>query len=88
MQCGRLHIPTTGNLRVADELKNLYNYLQDRGGIVPIEDYEERCLDIHSDIVRDLIKKEDCSWESMVLEEVAEVIKKRCYFGFCELEQA
>jgi hypothetical protein len=69
-------------------LKNLYKYLEARGGIVPIEDYEERCLDIHSGVVLNLIKEEDDSWEKMVPKEVSKVIKDRCYFGFCELEEA
>jgi len=81
-------LTTTKNIRVAEELKNLYKYLQARGGIVPISDYEERCLDIHSGKVLDLIKNEDSSWEKMVPAEVGKVIKDRCYFGFCELEKA
>ncbi|MFT4548251.1 MAG: hypothetical protein ACI8XO_000892 [Verrucomicrobiales bacterium] len=81
-------LTTTKNIRVANELKNLYKYLEARGGIVPIEDYEERCLDIHSGVVLNLIKEEDDSWEKMVPKEVSKVIKDRCYFGFCELEEA
>ena len=79
---------TTENIRVAAELKDLYKYLLRRGGISPIEDYEERCLDIHSGKVLELIEEEDPAGESMVPKEVATVIKARCYFGFCELEKA
>ena len=81
-------LTTTANIRFAEELKNLYNYLRDRGGIVPIEEYEERCLDIHSGAVRELIENQDVSWEQMVPKAVAKVIKERCYFGYCELENA
>ncbi|MDB4662476.1 TonB-dependent receptor [Verrucomicrobiales bacterium] len=81
-------LTTTRNIRVASELKNLYKYLLERGGIVPIVDYDERCLDIHSGRVLELIKKEDASWETMVPKAVVKVIKDRCYFGFCELEEA
>ena len=80
-------LTTTENIRVAPELKSLYKYLLGRGGIAPIEAYEERCLDIHSGKVLEMIDKGDCSWESMVPKAVADVIKKRCYFGFCELEE-
>jgi len=83
------NLMTTENIPVGDELKGLYKYLKTRGGIVPIENYEERCLDIHSGKVLELIKKEDPAWEKMVPDAVANVIKERCYFGFClvDLEQ-
>lgn len=81
-------LTTTENIGISDELKSLYDYLVKHGGIVPIEDYDERCLDIHSEMVRDLITAEDCAWESMVPKAVVKVIKERCYFGFCELEEA
>ena len=80
-------LTTTRNIRVASELKNLYKYLLERGGIVPIVDYDERCLDIHSGRVLELIKKEDASWETMVPKAVVKVIKDRCYFGFFGLEE-
>ena len=78
----------TNNIPIPKELGNLYQYLVDRGGIAPIEDYEKRCLDIHSGKVLELIADDDCGWETMVPEKVASVIKERCYFGFCELEEA
>ena len=55
---------------------------------MPIEDYEDRCLDIHSGKVLELIKDGDPSWATMVPNAVAAVIRERCYFGYCELEEA
>ncbi|MGI9241843.1 MAG: TonB-dependent receptor, partial [Verrucomicrobiales bacterium] len=62
---------TTKNLQVPDELQDLYDYLVGRGGIVPIENYQERCLDIYSQKVLERISANDCSWETMVPKEVA-----------------
>lgn len=72
---------TIENLEVSEDLKNLYNYLIDRGCIEQLNNHDEECLEVFSRDVLAKIAAGDKSWEKMVPEEVAEVIKTRGYFG-------
>jgi hypothetical protein len=80
--------PTTGqlctveNLQVAPELQKLYGHLVDRGCIVQLHDYDSSCLKIFSRDVLERIKEGDSRWEQMVPVEIAETIKRRCFFGY------
>ena len=73
---------TCDNLRIAPELEKLYGYLFDRGGINALDNYSDDCLKIFSREILKKIKEGDPSWESMVPESVAKIIKKRNYFGY------
>jgi hypothetical protein len=68
-------------LEVAKELTKLYGHLVDRGCILQLENYDPNCLNIFSRDVLDRIKAGDSSWEQMVPEEIAEIIKRRGFFG-------
>lgn len=75
-------ITTCENLPIKPELQKLYGYLLDRGGISHLDNYSPDCLRVFS---RDILKKiTDCddSWEEMVPQSVARVIKDRKYFNF------
>ncbi|BDS05792.1 hypothetical protein NT6N_08320 [Oceaniferula spumae] len=72
---------TIDNLEVSDELKNLYHYLIDRGCIEQLNNYDESCLEVFSRDVLAKIAAGDKSWENMVPDEVAKVIKARGYFA-------
>jgi len=74
-------LTTIENLQVSDELKNLYNYLIDRGCIEQLTNHDEKCLTVFSRDVLDKIAKGDKTWEEMVPEKVAKVIKTQGYFG-------
>jgi hypothetical protein len=74
-------LSTVENLEVAPELQKLYGHLVDRGCILQLSDYEPSCLKIFSRDVLDLIKAGDPSWEAMVPSEIAEIIKRRGFFG-------
>ena len=76
------HITTVSNLEIAPSLRNLYNHLVDRGCIVQLENYDPAALPILSRDVLEKIQKRDSTWESMVPAPVAEVIKKRRFFGY------
>jgi len=80
-------IATCNNLKVQPELRKLYGYLLDRGGINDLDNFNPDCLQIFS---RDVLKRiGDCdpSWETMVPPSVAEVIKNKKYFDYqCELD--
>jgi hypothetical protein len=74
---------TKDTMKVAPELTKLYGYLADRGSFVDLDNHEPKVLSILSRNVLDKIGKGDPSWEAMVPKEVADLIKNRCFFGYC-----
>lgn len=73
---------TAGNLRVAPNLRHLYSYLIENQFIQGLRDIREDYLQYFS---RDALKKMadgDPSWEEMVPELVAEMIKEKKIFGY------
>jgi hypothetical protein len=46
-----------------------------------LENYDPNCLNIFSRDVLERIKDGDSSWEEMVPAEIAEIIKRRGFFG-------
>ncbi|MGV3533252.1 MAG: TonB-dependent receptor [Chthoniobacteraceae bacterium] len=75
-------LTTVDNLQVALELRKLYGYLIDRKFLVQLDNYNPDYLPIFSREVFLKIGRGDDSWEKMVPEEVAAVIKKRGFFGY------
>jgi hypothetical protein len=75
---------TKDTMKVAPELTKLYGYLADRGSFIDLDNYDPKLLMILSRDVLAKISKGDRSWEDMVPSEVAELIKKRCFFGYCQ----
>ena len=73
---------TSDNLELPEDLRKLYGYLQSRGGINTLDNYDPNCLDIFSRDVLKRIKSGDDSWERMVPESVADVIKSKHYFDY------
>ena len=76
-------LTTVQNLEVAAGLRHLYTHLVERGSIVQLDNFDPACLPVFSRNVLEKIKRGDASWESMVPGPVAEIIKKRCFFGYC-----
>jgi hypothetical protein len=76
------HLTTVQNLEVAPDLRKLYGYLVDRGCIEQLENYRKEYLPIFSRTVLQKIKERDGSWEEMVPLQVADVIKRRGFFGY------
>ena len=74
-------LKTVENLLVAPELRKLYGYLADRGSFVGLDNYNPDFLGIFSRDVMARIAAGDPAWEQMVPAEVAEVIKRRGFFG-------
>lgn len=70
------------NIEVAPELRKLYGYLVDKGCIEQLENVDDRYLHIFSDDVLKKIQQHDGSWRDMVPLAVAEMIEKRCLFGY------
>lgn len=72
---------TADNLRVAPNLSHLYDYLHDNRHIEGLKGIDERCLSLFSRTALAKIKAGDSSWEQMVPEEVAAIIKERRLLG-------
>lgn len=76
------NLVTTKSLKISDDLKQLYGHLIQRGTIEDLENFDESCLSIFSRDVLSKISAEDDSWEKLVPDSVAQVIKERQYFGY------
>jgi hypothetical protein len=75
-------LTTVQNLKVAQPLKKLYEYLVERGCLVQLDNYNPAYLPIFSRDVLQKIKTGDSAWVDCVPPEVAEVIRRRCFFGY------
>jgi len=82
LQEGNPELRTVENLSVAPELQKLYEYLRDRGSFVGLDNFKPEYLSIFSRDVLKLIAACDDSWQNMVPQAVADLIKKRGYFGY------
>jgi hypothetical protein len=69
------------DLAVPPALAKLYGYLCDRGSLVPLGDFDPTVLPIVPRDVLRRIKAGDIAWEDMVPPEIAEIIKRRGFFG-------
>jgi hypothetical protein len=77
---------TVENVEMPLDLRSLYHHLVERGRIKQLDNFDESVLHIFSRDVLRRIKDQDPSWEAMVPDEIAEVIKRRCFFGYHEAE--
>jgi hypothetical protein len=75
-------LKTVDNVSVGSELQPLYDYLAGRGSFVDLDNFRPECLPIFSRDVLRRIAASDESWESMVPPAVAELIKRRAFFGY------
>ncbi len=74
-------IITAGNLRVEPHLRHLYAYLIENHFIQGLRDIQEQHLPIFSRETLAKITAGDSTWEQMVPDEVAHIIKERSLFG-------
>ncbi len=70
------------NLKVAPELRKLYEYLTEKGCISALETFNPKHLTTFSREVLKQIQSGDPKWVEHVPCEVAEVIQQRGFFGF------
>jgi hypothetical protein len=75
-------LKTVYDIKVQQELQPLYDYLFGRGSFVHLDNYKSEYLPIFSRDVLRRIAAQDESWEAMVPEECAELIKRRAFFGY------
>src|ERR1700749_3975251 len=77
-------LKTVDDISVQPELQPLYDYLAGRGSFVHLDNYRPEFLPIFSrDVLRRIAARDD-SWESMVPPDVAELIKRRAFFGYTD----
>lgn len=75
-------IISASNLRVAPHLRHLHAYLIENRMIEGLRDYDLDCLSIHARDVLTLLQSGDPTWESLVPEAVAAMIKQRNMLGY------
>jgi hypothetical protein len=81
-------LSTVENIKMPGDLHSLYCHLVDRGRIKQLDNFDESVLHIFSRDVLRRIKDGDASWETMVPQEIAQMIKQRHYFGYRENEMS
>jgi hypothetical protein len=77
-------LQTIHTVKVKPDLQPLYDYLVRRGSFVQLDNHNPKFLPIYS---RDVLKRiaiGDESWEEMVPPQVAEIIRRRGFFGYKE----
>jgi hypothetical protein len=75
-------VTTVHNLQVGKELQPLYDYLNQRGSFVDLDNFTPDYLPILSRDVLRRIAAGTTDWEQMVPTEVADLIKQRSFFGY------
>src|SRR6202046_4878233 len=75
-------LKTVNDIKVQPEIQPLYDYLAGRGSFVNLDNCCPDYLHIFSRDVLRRIAANDDSWEAMVPDEVAALIKKRAFFGY------
>jgi hypothetical protein len=73
---------TAKNLQVAGNLQNLYAHLLENHYLECIVGFDEHTMDFFSRDVLRKIQENDATWEKMVPEKVAVIIKERNLFGY------
>jgi hypothetical protein len=76
------NLSTVETVELTDTRSKLYGYLADRGSFVHLDNFKPDFLQIFSRQVLDKIASGDCAWETMVPPPVAELIKRRGFFGY------
>jgi hypothetical protein len=75
-------IVTATQVKVAPNLRSLFQYLIDNQYIEEITDYHSEYLRIYPPDVLTKLQSGDNSWEQMVPPEVVKIIKQREFFGY------
>lgn len=73
---------TSENLKVSDNLKELYKFFKFNQRIKDVENYNQGYLDIYSRKILEQIGKSEDGWENQLPPNVAEMIKDRGMFGY------
>jgi hypothetical protein len=75
-------VQTIHTVKVKSDLQPLYDYLVGRGSFVQLDNYNPKYLPIFSRDVLKRIASGDESWDQTVPLQVAEIIRRRGFFGY------
>jgi hypothetical protein len=75
-------LQTTRTVNLKSDLQLLYDYLCRRGSLVQLDNYNPKYLSIFSRDVLKRIGSGDETWDETVPPEVAEIIRRRGFFGY------
>ena len=75
-------LQTIHTVQVKPDLQPLYGYLVGRGSFVQLDNYNPKYLPIFSRDVLKRIAAGDETWDQMVPPQVAEIIRRRGFFGY------
>jgi hypothetical protein len=75
-------VVTATQIKVAPNLRSLFQYLIDNQYVQEIAEYHPEYLCIHPSDVLAKLQSGDSNWERMVPPEVVHMIKKREFFGY------
>jgi hypothetical protein len=75
-------LQTIHTVEVKPDLQPLYGYLVGRGSFVQLDNYNPKYLPIFSRDVLKRIAAGDETWDQMVPPQVAEIIRRRGFFGY------
>src|SRR5204862_6541234 len=75
-------LETIHTVKVKPDLQPLYDYLVRRGSFVQLDNYNPKYLPIFSRDVLKRIAAGDETWDEMVPPQVAEIIRRRGFFGY------
>jgi hypothetical protein len=81
-------LKTVENVEMPSKVHGLYRHIVEGGRIKQLDNFDESVLHIFSRDVLKRIREEDPSWDSMVPPEIADVIKRRHFFGYHQAESA
>ena len=72
----------SNNLKVSDNMKNLYNFFKDNNKIKDIVDYDKKLLNIFSQQVLLEIQNKKGGWENKLPKTISKLIKEKKLFGY------
>lgn len=84
LEKGSSELLNSNNLRVSDNLKELYKYFKHNDRIQDIENYNPNNLKIHSRKILKMINNCQIGWEDSLPGDIAELIKEKSMFGYSE----
>jgi len=72
----------SNNLKVSDNMINLYNFFKDNSKIKDIIDYDKKLLNIFSQQVLSEIQNKKSGWENKLPKTISKLIKEKKLFGY------
>ena len=79
-------VKTLETVEMPAKVHSLFRHIVDSGRIRQLDNFDESVLHIFSRDVLRLIKEEDPAWVNMVPPEIADVIKRRGFFGYHDID--